>query len=98
MSSKPPNVKRNSGIRNSGLLITRTLRRRKHQLRDFFNRHACLQQRLSVARHRPSMWSILDRRLFSFGPTLSIQRNQDYVSKKFERWKELASLTSREQD
>ena len=25
-------------------------------------------------------------------------RNQDYVSKNFERWKELATLTSREQD
>jgi hypothetical protein len=25
-------------------------------------------------------------------------RNQDYVSKNFERWKELATLTSKEQD
>jgi len=30
----------NSGIEYSGLLITRTLRRHKPQLRDFFNRHA----------------------------------------------------------
>jgi hypothetical protein len=36
--------------------------------------------------------------MFSSGPTLSIQRNQDNLSKRFERWKELASLTSREQD
>jgi hypothetical protein len=28
-----------SSIENSGLLITRTLHRHKHQLRDFFNRH-----------------------------------------------------------
>ena len=27
-----------------------------------------------------------------------ISRNQDYVSKNFERWKELAALTSKEQD
>ena len=30
----------NSSIGNSGQLITRTLLRHKHQLRDFFNRHA----------------------------------------------------------
>ena len=29
-----------NSIENSGLLITRTLHRHKHQLRDFFNRHA----------------------------------------------------------
>jgi hypothetical protein len=28
-----------SSIQYSGLLITRTLHRHKHQLRDFFNRH-----------------------------------------------------------
>jgi hypothetical protein len=40
-----------SSIENSGLLITRTLRRHKHQVRDFFNRHACLQQlRISKCR------------------------------------------------
>ena len=33
-----------SSIENSGLLITRTLHRRKHQLWDFFNRHACYRQ------------------------------------------------------
>jgi hypothetical protein len=27
-----------------------------------------------------------------------VSRNQDYVSKNFERWKELATLTSKEQD
>ena len=31
----------NSSIEYSGLLITRTLQPDKHQLRDFFNRHAC---------------------------------------------------------
>src|SRR6266850_7556454 len=44
MSSRPPNVKINSAIGNSGLLITRTLHRHKHQLRDFFNRHTCIRQ------------------------------------------------------
>jgi len=39
MSSRPPHVMLDSGIKNSGLLITRTLHRHKHQLRDFFNRH-----------------------------------------------------------
>ena len=34
----------NSSIGNSGLLITRTLHRHKHQLRDFFNRHACFRK------------------------------------------------------
>ena len=34
----------NSSIEYSGLLITRTLHRYKHQLRDFFNRHAWFQQ------------------------------------------------------
>jgi hypothetical protein len=34
----------NSSIEYSGLLITRTLQRYKHQLRDFFNTHACYQQ------------------------------------------------------
>ena len=38
----------NSSIENSGLLITRTLHPHKHQLRDFFNRHVCLQQ-LAIA-------------------------------------------------
>jgi hypothetical protein len=33
---------KDSGIGNSGLLITRTLHRHKHQLKDFFNRHVCL--------------------------------------------------------
>jgi hypothetical protein len=32
MSSRPPNGMVNSGIGNSGLLITRTLHRRKHHL------------------------------------------------------------------
>ena len=32
-------------VNNSiGLLITRSLHHHKHQLRDFFNTHACLQQ------------------------------------------------------
>jgi len=44
MSSRPPNVMVNSSIGNSGLLITRTLHRHKHQLRDFFNRHACFRK------------------------------------------------------
>jgi len=44
MSSRPPNVMVKSSIENSDLLITRTLHRHKHQLRDFFNRHACYQQ------------------------------------------------------
>jgi len=34
----------NSSIEYSGLLITRTLQPDKHQLRDFFNRHAWLRQ------------------------------------------------------
>jgi hypothetical protein len=32
----------NSSIGNSGLLITRTLHRHKHQQRNFFNRHGLL--------------------------------------------------------
>src|SRR5713101_5834087 len=44
MSSRPPNGMVKSSIENSGLLITRTLHRHKHQLRDFFNTHACYQQ------------------------------------------------------
>jgi len=47
MSSRPPNEMAKSSIENSGLLITRTLHRHKHQLRDFFNRHACLRQQSS---------------------------------------------------
>src|SRR6476661_8016215 len=39
MSSRPPNGMVKTSIENSGLLITRTLHRHKHQLRDFFNRH-----------------------------------------------------------
>jgi len=34
----------NSSIEDSGLLITRTLQRHKHQLRDFFNRHDCCRK------------------------------------------------------
>jgi len=34
----------NSSIKNPRLLITGTLLPHKHQLRDFFNRYACLQQ------------------------------------------------------
>ncbi len=34
----------NSSIKNSRLLITGTLLHHKHQLRDFFNRYACLHQ------------------------------------------------------
>jgi len=41
MSSRPPV---NSSIEYSGLLITRTLHRYKHQLRDFFNRRAWFRQ------------------------------------------------------
>src|SRR5690349_11084756 len=37
MSSRPPNGMVKSSIEYSGLLITRTLHRYKHQLRDFFN-------------------------------------------------------------
>jgi hypothetical protein len=37
---QPPNAIVNSSIENSGLLITRTLHRHKHQLRDFSNRHS----------------------------------------------------------
>jgi len=50
--------------------------------------HSCFLPRL------PCGWAVV----FQQPPSLSIQRNQDYVSKNFERWKELASLTSREQD
>src|SRR5207248_5121356 len=39
--SRPPNIMVKSSIEYSGLLITRTFHRYKHQLRDFFNRHAC---------------------------------------------------------
>jgi hypothetical protein len=48
MSSRPPKVMVNSSIGNSGLLITRTLSRHKHQLRDFFNRYRRLH---SKSRH-----------------------------------------------
>jgi hypothetical protein len=51
------------------------------------------------------MWSISHRQTFSSAPTLSlhtlrfrIERNQDYLSKKFERWKELAARWLGEQD
>src|SRR5947207_15954012 len=50
MSSRPPNVIVNSGIENSGLLITRTLHPHKHQLRDFFNRHRRYHSLTSFAR------------------------------------------------
>ena len=63
----------NSSIGNSGLLISRTLHHRKHQLRDFFNRHACLRQlRMYNKRHhsvRP-MFSRLCRVLILLGPAL----------------------------
>ena len=36
MSSRPPNGMVKSSIENSGLLITRTLHRHKHQLRGLF--------------------------------------------------------------
>ena len=39
----------NSSIEYSGLLITRTLHRHKHQLRDFFNRHASYHQSIPVS-------------------------------------------------
>jgi len=42
--SRPPNVIVHSSIEYSGLLITRTLQPHKHQLRDFFNRHAWFRQ------------------------------------------------------
>src|SRR5215472_13103445 len=41
---RPPKVIVNSSIDYSGLLITRTLHPYKHQLRDFFNRHAYSRQ------------------------------------------------------
>jgi len=54
--------------------------------------------RKPVGQH-PSMWSILYRRMFSSGLTLSVHREiRTAMSKRFERWKELASLTSRERD
>jgi hypothetical protein len=46
----------NSSIEYSGLLITRTLQPDKHQLRDFFNRHACSQQLPSELRVIRLIW------------------------------------------
>ena len=59
--SRPPKLIVNSSIEYSGLLITRTLQPDKHQLRDFFNRHAMIRQltesfrvaRLSEAENNP---------------------------------------------
>ncbi len=41
----------NSSIKNSRLLITGTLLHHKHQLRHFFNSHACLQHSVCIYRH-----------------------------------------------
>ena len=40
MRSRPPSVALNSSVTDSGLLIKGKVHRHKHQLRDFFNRHA----------------------------------------------------------
>jgi hypothetical protein len=44
----------NSSIGNSGLLMTRTLHRHKHQVRDFFNRHPCLRKLARSSRGKDS--------------------------------------------
>jgi len=45
----------NRSIEFSGLLITPTLHHYKHQLRDFFNRHACLRQLIMTVDFRIAM-------------------------------------------
>lgn len=62
MSSKPPSATIQSSIRNSALLITRSLPRNKHQMRDFFNSNR-ISHYVTVGEVQRLLW-----RHLSFGP------------------------------